>query len=184
MRRGGERRRKKLHKYLINLFFFVTKLDGAIRRRPSSPEPEPVAIPNRSRIYVQLPGDHVLQGILEYREDNPLPSWVYPPYHVGNSSQPRVLVKTPFFGDMLGHLQTLHNNHNNNVRIFRVFIPLSNFSILTASLRPGNNTLEMPRNTRVFVRLPDPYNAIYFGILRFGDGWRPEWIPIRRNARN
>ena len=159
------------------MFISVAKLDGAIRSQPSSPEPDTVPIPNGSRFFLQLPGDHVLEGILEYRGQNPLPSWIFHPNQAEDNSQPSVYLRRPFFSQMLGHMQTLHNNHNSNVQIFRIFIKLTNNSIMSAFLRPGDDQiLSIPHDTRIFVRLPAPYNATYFGVLRFRDGWRPEWI--------
>ena len=163
--------------YILNKFFcFVIKLDAALSTHQSSSDTGRIPIPHRSRCFVQLPGDHVLEGFLRNRRRTPLPSWVYPPHHEGDNSQPNVLIRRPFYGDMLGHLRTLHNYHNNNVQTFRIFVKISNNSILSAFLTPSNDTLLDLQEPRAFVRLPAPYNAIYSGALRFRDGWRPEWL--------
>ena len=146
-----------MHNKFTNHYFF-TKLDGT-RRNPS----RPVHIPNGSRIFLQMPGDHVLTGVLHLEDD-----------HYYESS---VFVQTADGYSLTANIGPLnHNSNHHNVQEYRCYLPLPDRSVLIAFLHPYNPQQDMLTSMSIFVR--GPLNTTLFaGKLRYYDGYRPEWLP-------
>ena len=155
-----------IYKRLINVIFFLLIADAAFRR-PGSPPSPPIEVPPGSRIYIQMPGDHVFVGDL-LQPLNPLQSLFAP-----------VFVRTPGgVSSSASDIQTLHNNNNMRVREGRCYITLPNHTILMAFLEPNLHVIHYPTSTVVVVRLGEYNNTLYSGVLRVGQGYRPDWLPI------
>ena len=142
---------------------FFTKLGGS--RRNINPPPTPVDIPDGSRIYLQMPGDHVLSGVLRLENANFIQSNIYIPKPNGRS--------------LTANLETLHHESSHrNVQEYRCYIPLPDRSILTAFLHPYSQQ-DIISTMSVFVRGPVDSTS-FVGVLRHIDGYRPEWLPYDR----
>ena len=115
-----------------------------------------------------MPGDHVIVGVL-----------IDPAQHPPNAVAP-IFVRMPEGGATLPaiHVRTLHNNHNINVRESRCYIPLENHIILIGFLEPNLHVIDYPSSTVVFMRMREFNNTLYSGVLRVGQGFRPDWLPL------
>lgn len=128
------------------------------------PPAEPPDVPRGSRIYVQLPGDHVLTGVLQ----DSAPEAIIP--------EGRVFLQLPNDDCLTANLQTLHNNKNNNFRGYRCYIPIQNNMILAAFLYRNNPVSRMTGITRVYLLLPNHNRTIFTGFQHLADGHLPSWL--------
>ena len=122
-----------------------------------------------------MSGDRVFTGYLSYLRGRPVPSWVEPP-HVATNVLARVYVELYNGQGLYSLIYLLHENHNPNVRVNRVFIEMGNHTALGAFLRPYNTRSHLAGNTRIFVRMPNESNSIYSGTLERADGELPPWL--------
>ena len=122
-----------------------------------------------SRVFIHMPGDHVLSGTLE-------------PY--GRQAQYTSIIT--FFHVQLPHagytanLQPFpiqHGRNSHRVNDYRCFIPISGNRVLAAFLLPHNAADYDPHSAIVAIRLPMENNNTYSGVLHIGMGAGPEWIP-------
>ena len=124
-------------------------------------------IPNGSQIYLQMPGDHVVTGVLReigYR----IPPWVIPS-PIRNNYHEHVYIRMPNGVGLSSKLnETLHRENDFTVHGFRCYIPLPHNVILTAFLEPYNYDLHFSSAPRIFLRIPFQNQRIYTGILHRG----------------
>ena len=149
--------------YALNKFSFFPKLGAAIRRA-GSPPPAPIVIPPESRLFVQIPGGHVLVGVLE------------PITVVDNLLPPPVLIRMPYGQDLIANaLHIFANEDNPNINEFRCYIPLPNGKVCMAFLEPDLYALSHSSSTSIYVRIGN--NTHLSGFLRRGEGYCPSWLP-------
>ena len=129
-------------------------------RAPGSPPFEPVDIPIGSHVYVQLPGTRVLTGILHIEEN-----------YIGS-----VFVRKHDGISLTTDLVSFHHNRIHINYAYRCYILLPDGTVLTAFLHPYNPAQDVLQSMSIFIRVPS--NILMVGILRRGQGHRPEWLPL------
>ena len=133
-------------------------------RRPNSPPNSSAAIAPDRRVYVSLAGGHILLGILEHTQRREIDLEV-PLY-----------IRIPAGQDLIANnLHTFLNLDSPNIDEFRCYVPLSNGNVLMAFLEHNLQVLDNPRNSVVFLRLPN--NTHLSGLLVLGEGYLPSWLP-------
>ena len=119
-----------------------------------------------SRVFIHMPGDRVLTGILERS-----------PYQIHNFVE-SFHVKTPH-GDFTANLQRLsipRTMNSGEVDEYRCFIPIRGNRVLSSFLMPHSSSIYFPHSTRVYFRIPEENNAIYSGVMQVGEGEGPRWL--------
>ena len=144
-------------------------------RHNSPPRHEIVDVPRESRIYIQMPGDHVLSGPLHYFINNRYPMWVLHPETI-NTQQPVAYVRMPNGQGLYSIMVPFHNGNNSNVQIYRCFIKTVNNTVFASFLHNNNNALNIADDARVFVRILGPQNPVFSGVLHRADGHPPAWL--------
>lgn len=170
--------------------FFFTKLDATVRgpveNPPALPDPQaptiaPVAIPRRSRIYVQMPNNQVFSGILQDLRHRSIPFWVIQPT-ASTGSIYRVYIRMPNGSGLLSIINPLplaihiNDDIDEEHTPFNLFIPMRIRTFLSAHLhRYNHHRLPMSSFPYVFVRMPYS-NNVYAGQIDYDFGQRPIWL--------
>lgn len=138
-----------------------------------------IFVPEDSPVFVQMPGDHVLTGILRYKND--FPSWLKPSHQQFTTSE-RVYLYVPegfttdyFYGLSANLETTLHQKNNTNFQEYNCFIKTNKF-VLKAHLLGPSVKIDRPTKPHVYVQMPGD-NFIYGGQLKhLAQQNIPEWI--------
>ena len=132
----------------------------------------------RGQVYVKTARGQVLTGTFQFFSSNLFPNWLEPPYRAENDEE-RVYVRMIDGHGLIGNLVPLHNNvPNEYFRGNHCFIQLPNNIILHSILRPYTNyAVNIPRNTRVSIRIPGEPLTIYAGALEPLGSHHPSWLP-------
>ena len=121
-----------------------------------------------SRVFIQMPGDHVLSGTLE----------LYGRHEHYTSEIMFFHVQLPHIS-LTADLQPFpiqRGGNSNRVNGYRCFIPISGHRVLSALLVPHGVIEHDPHRAVVAIRLPMENNIIYSGELRIVIGEGPAWI--------
>ena len=121
-----------------------------------------------SRIFIEMPGGHVLSGTLE-------------PYGYPHSIQGRLLVIQTSHGSLTANLEPYPvelTASSRQIEECRCFIPISGNRILAAFLTPHSPRNIEPGTIRILFRTPGQ-GILYWGGLSVGEGEGPGWIPRR-----
>ncbi|XP_033221048.1 uncharacterized protein LOC117175449 [Belonocnema kinseyi] len=141
---------------------------------------ESIAIPERSRVYVQMAGDHVFTGNLQYIYKSPIPIWVLRPNHAHHpvNLMDNVFIQMPNGEGLTASVHSLTErvkNSKNNEN--SCFVRIRNHSLLVAFLEPyHHDPAENYENPIVYVRMPEEDDTVYSGELHYGDGYLPSWF--------
>ena len=132
----------------------------------------------RGQIYVKKPSGQVFTGAFRFPMNNLLPHWLEPPYIASNDEE-RIYIKivggNGFVGNLVPFLEGISNDF---LRGYHLYIQIPNNVLLHAVLQPRTNyAINIPRSTRVYVRLPGQPHVIYSGALTPLRGYRPSWLP-------
>lgn len=121
------------------------------------------------RVFIQMPKDSVFFGVLENTGWRPIPAWVTSPHSEPNMEE-RVFVQLPHAPGLVARLAHYHDYNNVSVQANRCFIQSDNDIFFLANLDSRNHPLGLVYIPRVYVRIPDPNNTVYTGLLRRGWG--------------
>ena len=116
------------------------------------------------RVYISLPGGHILVGVLEVTQQE-----------INHLDVP-LYIRIPDSSGLIANV--LHNFQNvdsSNIDEFRCYIPLLNNNVLIAFLEHNFHAINNPRGAEAFLRLPNSTHLS--GLLHLGEGHRPSWLP-------
>ena len=122
-----------------------------------------------SRVFIHMPGDHVLSGTLERYGRQEQYTSVIRFFHVQLPHRSLTADLKPF--------PIQHGRNSHRVIDYRCFIPISGGRVLSAFLVPLSNEDYDPHSAVVAIRLPMENNNTYSGVLHIGMGEGPAWIP-------
>ena len=167
--------------YLFIFSHFLVKLDaGFVRETEGSHHnnalhDENLVVTRGSHIYIQMPGDKVLFGELQYFSDHIFPSWAQQT-NARSTMLNYAYVRMPDGVGLITSPVLFHNGHHLNFQEHRCFIKTQNNTIFGAFLENNNNALNDLAKTRVFVRISGQ-QRILSGLVHRADGLRPAWLP-------
>ena len=121
-----------------------------------------------------MAGGSIIMGYLTFIR-NSIPLWVTSPL-TGDISTPRAYVRVPHRGGLIAFLHAFPHDRASNIHGDRGFLRTANNEILTAFLKPHNQTLDVRRGARLYIRMPNHNYELYSAALRYVDGHRPDWL--------
>lgn len=142
--------------------------------------PQPIVIPEHSRVYVQTAGDHIFTGLVQNIYKSVIPIWVLrpnQPHHPVNLMD-HVFIQMPNGEGLTASIHSLTQNiKNSKNKENTCFIRIRNHNLLIAFLEPYNHDpAEIYDNPIIYVRMPDQNDTVYSGELHYGDGYLPGWF--------
>ena len=121
-------------------------------------------VPDQSQVYLQMPGNLILSGVL-HNIGLQVPSWVVPP-HPAHDNANLVYVRMANGRGLSAALtEVVHHGNDTTVDRFRSYIRVTNNLIYTANLQPYSHEVHFSSSPRIFLRIPYPNNLIYTGML-------------------
>ena len=128
-----------------------------------------LSIPPQSRVFIQMPGDVVYEGILEPppRGPTPTPENLSINHVLMRGSNSTILMTSVFFS---------RNYFHKYIRDYRCFIKTTDGTVFTAGLNRYHREYVQTVPNRIFVRLPIRGYPVYTGELHINDGYEPVWL--------